>query len=78
MVHLGNASELRVSHSIDFMANGEIKVFFDPYSQPSRAVLLLMNINKIRYEPMQLNLCNGKDIFVGNYIRKLYFYNVCR
>ena len=49
------------------MANGGLKVFFDPYSQPSRAVQLFMHVNEIHYEPVQLDLCSGrfKDIFAG-------------
>ena len=41
------------------MASGGLKVFFDSFSQPSRAVLLLLHVNKIPYEPMLLKLAKG-------------------
>ena len=39
-----------------------LKVFFDSFSQPSRAVLLLMHANKIVYEKCVINIAKGKDI----------------
>ena len=45
------------------MANGGgLKVFFDLFSQPSRAVLLLLKVNKVPYEPMMLKLSQGKPL----------------
>ena len=41
------------------MASGGLKVFFDSFSQPSRAVLLLLHVNKVPYEPMLLKLAKG-------------------
>ena len=41
------------------MAGSGLKVFFDSFSQPSRAVLLLLHVNKIPYEPMMIKLAQG-------------------
>lgn len=41
------------------MAGSGLKVFFDSFSQPSRAVLLLLHVNKVPYEPMLLKLAKG-------------------
>ena len=60
---LGVASVCNL-HSVELlreaMASGSgLKVFFDLFSQPSRAVLLLLNVNKVPYEPMMLKLSQG-------------------
>lgn len=36
-----------------------VKVFFDSFSQPSRAVLLLLTANKIKYDPFLVNIAKG-------------------
>ena len=43
------------------MSGQGLKVFFDLFSQPSRAVLLLLNANKVPYEPVMLKLAQGRD-----------------
>ena len=42
------------------MEERNVKIFFDLYSQPCRAVLLFLQVNKVPYEPVSLDLCNGK------------------
>ena len=36
-----------------------MKVFYDSFSQPSRAVLLLLNANKVQYEPRMIKIAKG-------------------
>ena len=36
-----------------------LKVFFDSFSQPSRAVLILLGANKIKYDPCLINVAKG-------------------
>ena len=43
------------------MAGSGLKVFFDMFSQPSRAVLLFLQVNKVPYEPMLLKLSQGRQ-----------------
>ena len=40
-------------------SGGGMKVFFDLFSQPSRAVLLLLKTNGVPFEPMMLKLSQG-------------------
>ena len=35
------------------------KVFIDNFSQPCRAVLLLLHANKVPYEPVMINVAQG-------------------
>lgn len=37
-----------------------LKVFFDSFSQPSRAVLLLLHANKIPYQPCMIKIAQGE------------------
>lgn len=37
-----------------------LKVFFDSFSQPSRAVLLLLHANKILYQPCMIKIAQGE------------------
>ena len=37
-----------------------LKVFFDSFSQPSRAVLLLLQANKIPYQPCMIKIAQGE------------------
>ena len=37
----------------------KLKVFFDSFSQPSRAVLLFIKANSIPYEPRMIKLADG-------------------
>ena len=41
------------------------KFYFDYLSQPSRAVLLLMQVNKIEYEPRVIQLSKGTGVMVS-------------
>ena len=41
------------------MAGTGLKVFFDSFSQPSRAVLLLLHANKIPYETHLIKIASG-------------------
>lgn len=38
-----------------------LKVFFDAFSQPSRAVLLLLNVNKVKYEPKLIKIAEMEN-----------------
>ena len=38
-----------------------LKVFFDSFSQPCRAVLLLLHANKIQYEPKLIHIARGEQ-----------------
>ena len=36
-----------------------MKVFYDSFSQPSRAVLLLLDANRVQYEPRMIKIAKG-------------------
>ena len=36
-----------------------LKVFFDSFSQPSRAVLLLLHANNVKFEPRMIKIAKG-------------------
>ena len=38
-----------------------LKVFYDSFSQPSRAVLLLLHANNVKYEPKMIKIAQGKN-----------------
>lgn len=38
-----------------------LKFFFDAFSQPSRAVLILLELGNIPYKPCLINLAKGKQ-----------------
>lgn len=40
-----------------------LKVFYDSFSQPSRAVLLLLNVNSVKYEPRMIKIGKRKQLF---------------
>ena len=46
------------------MADEAVKVLHHPYSQPCRAVLLLMHANKIPYEPVETDISKGEEIII--------------
>ena len=36
-----------------------LRVFYDSFSQPSRAVLLLLHANNVKFEPRMINIAKG-------------------
>lgn len=44
----------------------KLKVFFDSFSQPSRAVLLFIKANNITYESRMIKLADGNSIKLGH------------
>ena len=41
---------------------GELKLYFDPMSQPSRAILLFLKVNNIRFVEKQISLRKGRPV----------------
>lgn len=39
-----------------------LKVFYDSFSQPSRAVLLLLHANSVKYEPRMIKIAKGNQL----------------
>ena len=39
-----------------------LKVYLDPLSQPGRAVMLLLEMNKVKYEKVLLQLSRGESV----------------
>ena len=39
-----------------------LKVYLDPLSQPCRAVMLLLETNKVKYEKVLLQLLTGESV----------------
>lgn len=54
-------------------AKAGLKVFYDSFSQPSRAVLLLLHANNVKYEPRMIKIAQGKPFNIyldlGNTLR---------
>lgn len=42
-----------------------LKVFYDSFSQPSRAVLLLLHANNVKYEPRMIKIAKGKQCLLA-------------
>ena len=42
------------------MSAGSLKFFYDAFSQPCRAVLILMEVEKISYQPCLINIAKGE------------------
>ena len=41
-----------------------LKVFYDSFSQPSRAVLLLLDANNVKYESRMIKIAQGIEVYV--------------
>ena len=39
-----------------------LRLFFDAFSQPSRAVIMLLTANKIPYEPVIVNIAKRESV----------------
>ena len=58
-----------------------LRVFFDSFSQPSRAVLLLLHANKIQYEPKLIHIARGELATCGDnmiMVEIVFVYSQCR
>ena len=42
-----------------------LKVFYDSFSQPSRAVLLLLHANNVKYEPRMIKIAQGMYVHLA-------------
>ena len=43
---------------------GKIKLYYDGFSQPCRALYLFLKLNNIDFEVKQVNLVKGKSIHI--------------
>lgn len=50
-----------------------LKVFYDAFSQPCRAVLLLLHANKVPYQPCMIKIAQGESNLLHDLDHNLNF-----